>query len=125
MKGKKKVLKRIFSLYNIAVFICVLIIAISLFIIFMPQKEAKIVKNGIEIVQSDIKENEILQEKDAKELAIKQFKMLGEKNVKNENLEILKITRQKEEYYFISSKENTVEISLKGGKITMINSMSL
>ncbi len=33
------------------------------------------------------------------------------------------IVRKEEKYYYVSSKTNTLEIKIKGGKITRINSV--
>ena len=57
-------------------------------------------------------------------MAIKQFKKLGE-NINEKELKVMKIQRKGEEYYYISSKENTLEIKLKGGKVTRINSATV
>ena len=60
-------------------------------------------------------------EQKAKEAAIKQFKKLGEKTNKND-LTLKEIKRNGEKYYYITSKQNTMEIKIQGGKITRINS---
>ena len=49
---------------------------------------------------------------------------LGEKT-KKENLEVLKIKRKGEYYYYISAKENTVEVRIKDNKITRVNSIPI
>ena len=58
----------------------------------------------------------------AAKVAINKFKELGE-NVKKEDLEILKIQRDGEELYYISSKENTAEVRILDSKITRLNSV--
>lgn len=58
----------------------------------------------------------------AAKVAINKFKELGE-NVKKEDLEILKIQRDGEELYYISSKENTAEVRISDSKITRLNSV--
>lgn len=113
-------LKRIFSSYNIAIFVCIALILISLFIILKPNK--KYTSNGIEIIQTGIEENEEISEEDAKKAAVKQFKKLDE-NVKEENLKVVKIKRESIEYYYITSAKNSIEIRIKGGIIERINSV--
>ena len=55
-------------------------------------------------------------------VAKKKFNELGE-NVEENNLEVLKIQRKGELYYYISSKDNTLEIRIKDNKITRVNSV--
>lgn len=62
------------------------------------------------------------QEEKAIKVAEEKFKELGE-NIDEKNLEILKIQRNGEVYYYISAKENTVEVREKDSKITRINSV--
>ena len=134
-KSTKKKLKKIFNLYNFAVFGCVILIIISLVIIIEPdfsgifKKDNKAVtkveetsnkdqeeskenteqkkQEYVKIVESDNKGEEI-SEKDARKLAKKQFKELNEKDLDIDKFEVLKIEREGEEYYYISSAENTV-----------------
>ena len=61
-------------------------------------------------------------EKQAKKTAVKQFKELGE-TTKEDELQIMKIQRKGEEYYYVTSKENTLEIKISTGKVTRINSV--
>ena len=68
------------------------------------------------------KDDEDKQKKKAINVAIKKFEELGEK-VNKDNLEVLKIERKGEFYYYISSKENTVEIRISDNKITRVNSV--
>lgn len=68
------------------------------------------------------KDDEDKQKKKAINVAIKKFEELGEK-VNKDNLEVLKIERKGEFYYYISSKENTVEVRISDNKITRVNSV--
>lgn len=120
---KKNKIVRIFNLYNLAIFACIILMIGSIWIIFKPEK--KVTPSGIELVNTGVKEKEQITEKKAKEVALKQFKKLGEKNVTEEKLKIEKIRRNQEEYYYICSLENTMEIKIDGGKITRINSASV
>ena len=119
-KKLSKKLKNIFNLYNIAIIACVILIAISVYIIFKPDKQ--ISKNDVEIIQTDISETKEISEKEAKKVAQKQFKKIGEK-VKLEDLECKKIKREQAEYYYITSAKNSLEITVIGGKIERINSV--
>jgi len=121
MKISKK-MRRIFNIYNLAVLLCVITIIVTLLIIFKPNNK-KITSEGVEIVQAKLGSDEEISENDAKKLAIKQFKKIGESNIDEESLKVLKIQRKGKEFYYISSKENTLEIQILGGNITRINSV--
>lgn len=79
-------------------------------------------KEDVKAVQNGNSTNEITQQ-EARKLAVKQFKELDEKWIKEKDLEVLEFSRANEYYYYISSKENTIEIKKDGGKITRINSV--
>lgn len=127
-----KVKKRI--IYSIIV-VCSLILICA--ILYLGDKNAQIFGGNIAgMVETKIdinrnkKENKE-EEKDGKDeksenkaanVAIKKFKELGE-NTKKSDLEILKIERKGELYYYISSKENTVEVRIRDNKITRVNSV--
>ena len=126
MKDK---IKKIFSLYNIAVAICVIVIIVSLYIILKPEngeiftkQKEKLTVDGVEVIQSNKKETEEISEKEARKIAVKQFKKLNE-NVKEDSLSVTKIQRKGEEYYYIVSQRNNVEIKIMGGKITRVNTI--
>lgn len=121
MKISKK-MRRIFNIYNLAVLLCIITIIVTLLIIFKPNNK-KITSEGVEIVQAKLGSDEEISENDAKKLAIKQFKKIGESNIDEESLKVLKIQRKGKEFYYISSKENTLEIQILGGNITRINSV--
>lgn len=123
MKELKRKLKRALTPYHIAATICLIVLITSLCIILKP--ETKKTPSGITVVSSKTKENEEITEEEAKELAIKQFKKIGEKNLEKDKINIIKIDRNGEEYYYVTSAENTAEIKIKGGQITRINSASV
>lgn len=123
MKELKRKLKRALTPYHIATTICLIVLITSLCIILKP--ETKKTPSGITVVSSKTKENEEITEEEAKELAIKQFKKIGEKNQEKDKINIIKIDRNGEEYYYVTSAENTAEIKIKGGQITRINSASV
>jgi len=81
-------------------------------------------QDKVEIVNADVKSGDKTSENQAKKTAVKQFKKLGE-NTKEEDLQIMKIQRKGEEYYYITSKENTLEIKIDTGKVTRINSVEV
>ena len=58
---------------------------------------------------------------EAIEIALDKFKELGE-DVGKEDVETIKIQRKGDIYYYISAKENTVEVRESDNKITRINS---
>lgn len=118
---KKIKLKRYLNLYNLAILCCILIVVISIYFFFKPEENKIITPSGIEVIDTKTKENEEISEQKAKEAAIKQFKKLGEKTNKND-LTLKEIKRNGEKYYYITSKQNTMEIKIQGGKITRINS---
>jgi len=132
MKLKRK-LKRIFNLYNVAIFVCIILIGVSVYIIFRPDKtqetssgsvsaNANTNSKGVEVVKTNTKEADEISEQDARKAAKKQFKELGE-DVKEDELNCIKIERAGEEYYYITSANNTLENKIKGGKIERINSV--
>ena len=123
MKELKRKLKRALTPYHIATTICLIVLITSLCIILKP--ETKKTPSGITVVSSKTKENEEITEEEVKELAIKQFKKIGEKNLEKDKINIIKIDRNGEEYYYVTSAENTAEIKIKGGQITRINSASV
>ena len=123
MKELKRKLKRALTPYHIATTICLIVLITSLCIILKP--ETKKTPSGITVVSSKTKENEEITEEQVKELAIKQFKKIGEKNLEKDKINIIKIDRNGEEYYYVTSAENTAEIKIKGGQITRINSASV
>lgn len=71
---------------------------------------------------SNVDDKEYSDEKKAVEVAKRKFSELGE-NTDNIELEVLKITRKGKVYYFISAKDNTVEISADTFEIKRINSV--
>lgn len=79
-------------------------------------------KEDVKVVENGNSANEI-SEQEARKLAVKQFKELDEKWINEKELEVLEFSRANEYYYYISSKENTIEIKKNGGKITRINSV--
>ena len=141
-KSTKKRLKKIFNLYNLAIAGCVILIIVSIIILVEPDfyKISLIKEKDIEtteeynnndthetmdVIDTGTDSQEDISEDKAKKTAIKQFEKLDEKGLKKDDLEILKIQRDGKEYYYISSPQNTLEISVKGGEITRINSVKV
>lgn len=118
----KEILKKSLKWYNICILVCIIIILILLFIIFKPKGQKPKTVNGIKVISSTIKEDEEIKEEEARKMAVKQFKKLGE-NISEEDLNVTTIRRSGELYYYIQSQKNTLEIKIKGGEITRINSV--
>ena len=115
----KKFFKNIFVL---------IVIAIAIFCALLALDKYKNVFDGKVInfisfkKDNDSDSKEYSDEEKAVKVARDKFKELGE-NVDNTELEVLKITRKGNYYYFISSKENTVEISADTFEVKRINSV--
>lgn len=104
--------------------LCIAIVIIIILIGLCFKTDKKMTPGGIEVVETNIKEEEEITEEQAKKTAVKQFKKLKE-NIKQEDLKVLKIQRSGEEYYYITSSQNSLEIKIKGGQVTRINSASV
>ena len=128
MKVKKKfrkIIKKIFRPYNLAIFGCIIVILASMFVIFKPDTKNTTTEKSntkTEIIKTEEKE---ITEENARKLAKKQFKKLGEKNIKENELNVEKIQRKGEEYYYITSETNTLAIKIDSGKITRVNSVAV
>lgn len=124
-KKFRKIIKKIFRPYNLAIFGCIIVILASMFVIFKPDTKnttTEKYKTKTEIIKTEEKE---ITEENARKLAKKQFKKLGEKNIKEKELNVEKIQRKGEEYYYITSEKNTLEIKIDSGKITRVNSVAV
>ena len=124
-KNFTKIIKKIFRPYNLAIFGCIIVILASMFVIFKPDTKNTTTEKSntkTEIIKTEEKE---ITEENARKLAKKQFKKLGEKNIKEKGLNVEKIQRKGEEYYYITSEKNTLEIKIDSGKITRVNSVAV
>ena len=150
--GRRKS-RRLISTHSLLIILCLLLIAVSVHMLFSEDVEQMVVgkakeqnqekdqeqlqtenqtkptanneatkKEDVKVVQNGNSANEI-SEQEARKLAVKQFKELDEKWINEKELEVLEFSRANEYYYYISSKENTIEIKKDGGKITRINSV--
>lgn len=118
-KEKKKTI----TLYKIAIIVCVGIILGGLYIVLKP--ENKTTPSGIPVVSPIFQEkNKEIAEETAKGMAQKQFKILGE-TTKKDDLNVVKFQRDGIAYYYVTSLQNSLEIKVKGGQITKINSASV
>ena len=115
--------KKIKKIKTKKLIIKIVIIAISILIFFttliLIDKNTKIFEGNLSSFFEIETSNR--QEEKAIKAAEKKFKELGE-DIDKKDLEILKIQRNGEVYYYISAKENTVEVREKDSKITRINS---
>ena len=119
-----KILKKIFNLYNLAIMLCIIVIAASLYIIIKPNFNfSEISKFQTNILKSENRKE--INEEESRKIAQKQFKKLGEKNISKESLKVTLIQRDSELYYYVCSLDNTVEISQKTGKIIRVNSANV
>lgn len=125
----RKKMKRFFKPYYLLLFI-VIVASIVLSIIFLPQliggtKYAEVETDSgekVKIVIPDVKQGEEISEASAKKTAVKQFEQLGEKTSEG-NINCEKIQRKGELYYYLTSANNSMEIQIKNGKVTRINSI--
>ena len=98
------------------------IIGITIGTLYELDKSHQILGGKLEGIFSgkESTKDEERQKKKAMEKAIDKFNELGEK-VKKEELEVLKIQRKGELYYYISAKENSVEVKINTFEITRVN----
>lgn len=108
---------------NVKIAICAIVLGIIGVTAFFTLKDNFKPKSDESSQTSEIRnKNDDEQKKKALKVARKKFEKLGEK-VNEKDLEILKIERKGEFYYYISSKENTVEVRISDNKITRVNSV--
>ena len=108
---------------NIRIIICLLVLGIIGIATVIGLKNNCNTNYNIFIKTTESrKDSDDIQRKKAINVAKKRFKELGEK-VNEDNLEVLKINRKGEYYYYISSKENTLEVRISDNKITRVNSV--
>ena len=108
---------------NVKIAICAIVLWIIGVTAFFTLKDNFKPKSDESSQTSEIhNKNDDEQKKKALKVARKKFEELGEK-VNEKDLEILKIERKGEFYYYISSKENTVEVRISDNKITRVNSV--
>lgn len=149
--GRRSKSRSLISTHNLLIILCLILIAVSVHMLFSEEDEEMIVgqakeqtqaqnqsqtenqtktttdvkvskEDAVKVVQNGNTGNQIT-EQEARKLAKKQFKELNEKWINEKDLEVLEFSRANEYYYYISSKENTIEIKKDGGKITRINSV--
>ena len=72
-------------------------------------------------IQYNVNQETRFPEERALEIAILKFEELGEENLNEEDLFLVKVTRGEIELYIISSEINDIEIYLLNGKIHAIN----
>ncbi len=125
---KKKNSFLIFALAIIAIILIILsiILAFSPISIQLPmcKKEIQKVQEKVEIVEIQKPENQDTTRKQAVDATVEQFKRLGE-DVSENDLKVDVITRNGQQYYYIKSKQNSIQIDVNTGKVVRINSVSL
>ena len=121
---KRKTLKKII-LRNVAIVVCVIIVAISLYILVRPNENDNTISDIKSRVCSwfswvnNVKSKEI-SEKDARKRAVEEFEKLGEK-VEADSLQVFDLERDEQMNFYIKSEENTMEIRKSDGKIVRLN----
>ncbi len=127
MKMDKIKWKNLINGYKLAMLIGIVVILSSIYLGFkrVDSGNERKTASGINVVNTKVKEEEEITEENARKAAVEQFKRLGEKRVKSNQLKVQKIVRKEVEYYYITSEKNTLEIQIKGGMITKINSASV
>lgn len=66
-----------------------------------------------------------ISETEAKRIALAKFQTLGETDTKEDELEIMKIKRKEDMFYYVSSKNNnTIEIKIADGTIARVNGVT-
>lgn len=80
--------------------------------------------DGVEIVKIEGQTGKQISKEQAIRAAIEQFKKLGE-NAKESDLTVKEIVQNGEKYYFIRSRENSIQIQINGGKIVRINNVNV
>lgn len=129
MAKHRKVNKRAkFSVFLIL--ICIILILASIYVIWGEEyintslkPNTRVLADGTEIVVSETANMEEIGEEAARKVAKSQFRLMGEKGLWARDLNVTKIERSGEEYYYITSKKNTLELKIIGGQITRINSV--
>ncbi|MCI8620543.1 MAG: hypothetical protein HFJ50_01655 [Clostridia bacterium] len=61
-------------------------------------------------------------EGEAKIIAKDKFESMGETNISTDELDIIKIKRKEVLYYYVASKQNTLEVRIEDGVIVRLNS---
>ena len=116
----KKIIKSVLIILVVAIAIVCALLALDKYKNVFDGKVINLI--SMKKVDGDVDSQEYSDEKKAVKVARAKFKELGE-NTDNIELEVLKITRKGNLYYFISSKENTVEISADTFEVKRINSV--
>lgn len=107
--------------YNLTIIILISIVIIFFIITSIVIRNKN---NSLDIVTSNISEDEEITEDLARKMATQQFDILKEE-INEEDLKVNKIEKDEEEYFFISSKNNNILIKIMGGKIVKINNVSV
>ena len=148
MKNKRKSLDE----SNIVLVAILVIVVIALIVVFIPDKKEEPKNQNLQVispeekvnVQEEVNELNVvanpqdydknvtvnvvataghqISQTEAAEIAVKQFSQLGEP-VKADELRILDLERDGEDEFYITSKNNTMEIRKRDGKITRLNAV--
>ncbi len=119
---KIKKIKKVKSKRKIIISTISVIVVILIALIIISTLDATQKTFGGKIASIFSIEKEITEEKAIKE-ALNRFNEMGEENLTEDNLEVIKILRKGEYYYYISSPDNSLEIRISDGKIVRENSV--
>ncbi len=95
----------------------IIVVIVALLLIGLKMYNDNLANNNSKTLVEPNSENS-----DTLEIAVARFKQLGE-TINKEDLEIVEIQRDGELYYYISAKENTLEIRKSDNKIVRENSI--
>ena len=101
--------------------VSVILIAIIVFVCVYGLDATKNTFGGK--ISSIFKQDKDITEEKAVTKALNRFTEMGEANLTSNDLEVLKINRKGEYYYYISSPQNSLEIRISDGKIVRENSI--
>lgn len=126
---KKKLGNKV--IYGLLILLCIGVIAGCTMVLIEPdfgelfhtKKVSSVDRNSKEKVKVVTMEHtgDVISEIEARKLAKMQCKELGE-NVEESFLEVIKIDKKGELFYYITSARNSMQIDIASGKITKINS---
>ena len=133
-KIKQERKRKIITISAISMVAIILIALISIFTLDATQKTfgGKIASihpifttdnETVSKVASIFSQDKEITEEEATTKALDRFNEMGEENLSKDNLEVLKILRSGEYYYYISSPDNSLEIRISDGKIVRENSV--
>lgn len=118
-------------IYGLLILLCIGIIAGCTMVLIEPdfgelfhtKKVSSVDRKNKEKVKVVTMEHsgDVISEEEARKLAKMQCKELGEE-VEEGSLEVIKVEKKGDPFYYITSRRNSMQIDIGSGKITKINS---